>query len=80
MLIPMSHQAHISAHSVLTYDSMFYGPDLRNEEASLRHVRAGLKPKRGARRVNLRPERDYMRLGMAELGLRGSIKGRGGLI
>ena len=57
----------------MTYDSMFWGTDLRTEEAGLRYVRAGLRqhvtaglrPGRGARWVNLRPERVYMRLGMA---------------
>ena len=36
-------------------------------EASLRHMRAGLRPERGAKSVNLRPERTYVKLGMANL-------------
>ena len=39
---------------------------MRTEEAGLRHVRVGLRSERGARRVNLRPERAYIRLGMAK--------------
>ena len=38
---------------------------MRTEEAGLTHARADFRPVRGARRVNLRPERAYMRLGMA---------------
>ena len=34
----------------MTYDSMFQGTDLRTEEAGLRHVRAGLRLERRARR------------------------------
>ena len=33
----------------------------------MRHVRVGLRSERGARRVNVRPERAYMRIGMANL-------------
>ena len=40
---------------------------MRTEEAGLMHLRAGFRPERGARRVNLRPERVYTRLGLANL-------------
>ena len=40
---------------------------MRHARAGFRHVKAGLRPERGARRVNLKPERAFMRLGIQGL-------------